>query len=263
MNKQCIVIFPTYTSLKSYECSVLENAIHMTDGYKKVFIAPQSFQFDATYSELLQSLEVVRFGDSFFKGIDGYNRLMLSESFYEKFSDYEYMLIHQLDAYIFKAELAYWCSLGYDYIGAPWYKANRIKADIDRSWKIKNIPFIYSSQKREARRAWLLIDEVGNGGFSLRKIETFKTVLAKVAPNVISKYLENSSHVYNEDVFWAIEASKYKCNYKKPKFEEALRFSIEMDPSACFELLGKELPFGCHAFNRFGTDFWRQFIPFL
>lgn len=263
MNKQCVVIFPTYTSLKSYESGALENAIRMTDGFKKVFIAPQSFQFDSTYSDELQSIEVVRFADYFFEGIEGYNSLMLSKEFYDRFSDYEYMLIHQADAYIFKPELVYWCNLGYDYIGAPWYRENKSKSDDMKRWKMKYIPFIYSARKRIEKRYWFMIDEVGNGGFSLRKISTFINVLNNVPEKVLDKYLQIECNTYNEDAFWAMDAPKYVSSYKKPEFKEALRFSIEMGPLACYEILGRELPFGCHAFNKFEPDFWKQFIPFL
>lgn len=188
---------------------------------------------------------------------------MLSKEFYEQFSEYEYMLIHQADAYIFKPELAYWCSLGYDYIGAPWYRENKLKSDNMKRWKMKYIPFIYSASKRIHKRYWLMIDEVGNGGFSLRKISTFIDVLNNVPQKKLDQYLRIESNTYNEDAFWSMDASKYVPSYKKPRFEEALRFSIEMAPSECYEILGRKLPFGCHAFNKFEPDFWKQFIPFL
>lgn len=52
----------------------------------------------------------------------GYNRLMLSEDLYSAFSNYEYILICQSDAYIFRDELKEWCEAGYDYVGAPWLR---------------------------------------------------------------------------------------------------------------------------------------------
>jgi hypothetical protein len=67
---------------------------------------------------------------------------MCSIGFYEVFRQYEYMLIYQLDCWVFRDELEMWCDKGYDYIGAPFF----VKWFVDRG--------IY----------------VGNGGFSLRKI---------------------------------------------------------------------------------------------
>ena len=72
---------------------------------------------------------VVELEGSNFGSIERYNRMMLKPSFYEKFSDYEYILIHHLDAYIFGGDLESWCDAGYDYIGAPWRKPS-----IGRFW---------------------------------------------------------------------------------------------------------------------------------
>jgi hypothetical protein len=46
----------------------------------------------------------------------------LSEEFYQAFTDFEFMLIYQLDAFVFRDELADWCRSGYEYIGAPWLR---------------------------------------------------------------------------------------------------------------------------------------------
>jgi hypothetical protein len=39
---------------------------------------------------------------------------MKSKQFYERFVAYDYMLIYQLDAYVFKDELDDWSAKGYD-----------------------------------------------------------------------------------------------------------------------------------------------------
>lgn len=44
---------------------------------------------------------------------------MLSAEFYDRFAAYEYVLIYQLDAFVFADRLAEFCQMGYDYIGAP------------------------------------------------------------------------------------------------------------------------------------------------
>jgi hypothetical protein len=44
---------------------------------------------------------------------------MLSIDFYKRFRDYKFILIYQLDAYVFRDELEYWCEQDYDFIGAP------------------------------------------------------------------------------------------------------------------------------------------------
>lgn len=65
------------------------------------------------------------FNEQYFDSRKSYNELMLSVDFYRSFREYQYMLIYQLDAFVFEDQLEYWCNKGYDYIGAPWIKANK------------------------------------------------------------------------------------------------------------------------------------------
>lgn len=46
--------------------------------------------------------------------------MMMSEAFYQLFSDCEYILICHTDAWIFRDDLSAWCQKGYDLIAAPW-----------------------------------------------------------------------------------------------------------------------------------------------
>ena len=73
---------------------------------------------------------------------------MLSSEFYRRFSKFEYILIYQLDAFVFKDQLNYWCKKGYDYIGAPWFEGFHLT------------------------KTGVNIIGVGNGGFSLRRVKT-------------------------------------------------------------------------------------------
>jgi hypothetical protein len=65
-------------------------------------------------------LSIESFPDENFRDISCYNRMLLNDEFYARFAEYEYALIHQLDAFVFSDRLLEWCKLGYDYIGAPW-----------------------------------------------------------------------------------------------------------------------------------------------
>ena len=105
---------------------------------------------------------------------------------------------------------------------------------------------------------------VGNGGLSLRKTQTFLDVLEKYGREV-GNYLQkcqknfegNISEAYNEDVFWGIYSPKLYSSFKIPKFKTALKFAFEIDPQLCYMLNDNKLPFGCHAWDKHGTDFWR------
>jgi hypothetical protein len=49
-----------------------------------------------------------------------YSQLLMSKEFYELFIEYDYIIIYQLDCFVFKDSLENWLYTGFDYIGAPW-----------------------------------------------------------------------------------------------------------------------------------------------
>ena len=199
------------------------------------------------------------FDASFFASIAGYNLLMLDKSFYKRFSCYQYLLIYQLDAWVFRDELDEWCRKGYDYIGAPWIEKDN--------------------------NGVLTMAGVGNGGFSLRRINHFIEVLSYKGPvrpanqlklepsikNNIYKFFyslgyQNTISYYkkdptlNEDIFLSIFLSNTKLHAIIPKEETASRFAFEKHPSFLYSTT-KQLPFGCHAWQKYEYEtFWKKYI---
>lgn len=198
---------------------------------------------------LLAGLQDVRFPAHHFTGITAYSALMLSQDFYRPFRDFRYMLIHQLDVFVFRDELLDWCARGYDYIGAPW---------LDETWP--NEPDIRQGLPfwtRSRLFRWLppLDHRVGNGGFSLRKVDTMHRALG---------WLRRTRRAWggrNEDGFWSIALPEcWWPWYRVPPVSEALAFAFETTPSLCYERNGRRLPFGCHAWERFEPEFWHPHL---
>lgn len=170
------------------------------------------------------------------------------------------MLIYQLDAYIFKDELDYWCNKSYDYIGAPWFENYSFHEKGFNLWK------------------------VGNGGFSLRKISWFIKVLSWKLPvkkirfrqllsgrifnfilyalgrnNTMGYYIKNCS--ISEDAFFTISLMNSWIKPYLPELGEAIQFSFEKSPKYLMNLNNNRLPMGCHAFNKYEYDtFWIKYI---
>lgn len=258
----CVVI-PVYKStLTDYERISLTQCTRILGHYPLFVAAPMGLDV----SELVQefpALQVKRFGPAFFADVQAYNRLMLSETFYRAFAGFEYLLIHQLDAFVFTDDLADWCRRGYDYVGAPWLR------DID--FRSKTDELVFNAKKQAA--IWLDLkkpdgitpreiigqNSVGNGGLSLRRIPAFLTVLTSgVANQKLATYTKNQTHQYNEDVFWGIEVNRYWPRLRVPDFRIALHFAVEFYPERAIKTYNQgQLPFGCHAWDIHETDFWR------
>ena len=197
---------------------------HHLFAYDSILIAPATLDVDAL------GLPVRRFPDSCFTSVGSYNRLLLTPTFYDAFSDYEYILTYQLDCLVFSGDLDRWCDRGWDYVGAPWFP-NFTAGPEGGLWR------------------------VGNGGFSLRRVDAFRRLLQR---SDVTGFLEG--YHGQEDVFWSFEAQQFDPGFRIPEPAEAVAFSIESNPRHCFELNGNALPFGCHYWNRIDRPFWEHFL---
>ena len=226
--KKVAVVIPTYkTSLSVTEYISLQQA-HKILGKHDIYLAmPEGLDFCGVYEKNNFFPRKVFFSKEYFEDISGYNRLMLDRNFYAAFAEYEYILIYQLDAFVFRDELLDFCNLEYDYIGAPWLSGRY--HFIDRKHCI-----------------W----RVGNGGLSLRKVSAFRAVLEK-------KEREVKQYTKNEDLFFSMIIDS---DFHVAPVETALRFAFEREVKECFEKNGYTLPFGCHAWERYDLDFWRPYI---
>ncbi|MDL2266067.1 hypothetical protein LJC57_09590 [Parabacteroides sp. OttesenSCG-928-G07] len=250
------VVIPIYKKeLCELELRSLKQAYAVLNAHLLIIVKPESLDLSEINSQF-PLLTIISFDDYFFSGIKGYNQLMLSSLFYERFLQYQYILIYQLDAYVFRDELVEWCLKGYDYIGAPWLKK-----------KIYEYPLIstitkYLHQKKQKRgeiSKYDLYNKIGNGGFSLRKVESHFQATKRYKEK-IDKYISHKqNHLYNEDVFFATEVSEFL--YPNPL--EALSFSFDKYPFFSYRLTNSQLPFGCHGwYKRKMKKFWKPIIGF-
>ena len=115
------IVVPIYKpTLSEYEEISFKQLFKVLGNHRIVIFKPISLDLSNLLSNY-PPCETESFSDHYFKGIAGYNRLMMAEEFYSRFNDSEYILIYQLDAYAFKDELIDWCMKGYDYMEHPGY----------------------------------------------------------------------------------------------------------------------------------------------
>ena len=135
---------------------------HEYEDYSPVYLVCPKGLDTSKYEEIYNvgdkkiDLKKVEFDPEYFKSTASYSQLCINYDFYKTFDKYEYMLIYQLDCYLFKDEILQWCRKGYDYIGGPILST-------DCGW----------DTVKESKKGKQWTPYVGNGGFSLRKISTF------------------------------------------------------------------------------------------
>lgn len=259
-NKQVVIVIPVYQQeLNCFEQESLKKCLSTLGNHPICVITPESMSSDFL-RERYGIKRVERFNDLYFNGIEGYNQLMLSPEFYQCFLNYTYILIYQLDAYVFEDRLSEWCDKGYDYIGAPWIpseKYNKIyhKMELKASQYISRLLSSYGSRSNYFH--------TGNGGFSLRKTQTFHQITQSDQKH-INDFLHKSSYHYAEDIYWGVRANHLKRRLHIPHYTEALSFAFENRPKMLYKYNNQRLPFGAHAWHKGDrAHFWEQFIPVL
>ena len=168
-----------------------------------------------------------------------YNRMMQSIRFYKMFLKYEYMLLCQPDALILqgKKELKEFIKMGYDYIGGRFHKDNLIIA-APKIWGYKYYP---SLRKKKFI--------CGNGGLSLRKIES--------AIKLIRKYRLFTAG--EEDIFFSYFPGK---KYKVAPLNIAEIFALS-DDSIDYFIERSILPFGLHKWEEKYGELRQEFEKYL
>ena len=231
------VVVPVYKPhISACEKVAYERCLSVLGEHDIVLVAPEGLGLDA-YSPYGK---VRRFDASFFEDVGNYNRLMLSKEFYRSFLDYRYILMYQLDAFVFSDELLRWCAQGYDYIGAPWPDGVNLRPFPFRGARVLHSVFPFWNKE--------ITYFVGNGGFSLRNVRSCIRLLDRLP--LIAKLWNR-----NEDFFFAIHGLRQSW-FRIPDWDVAQQFSVEKNPRGCYRNQ-QRLPFGCHGWRKWDIEFWR------
>ncbi len=237
---------------------------HYLNDYDKFILIPDELNF------ALDGFTSTRFDKKYFGSAEAHKGLLFSKEYYQRFTDYQYILSYHFDALVFSDQLKNWCAKDYDFIGPPW---------------IKHQDAPYHGTRFEGK--------VGNGGFSLKKVSSFLKILnskayATTANEYWSRYHSHKSIAHrilnwpkkalmstrhfnnvrwelnhwkwNDDLFFAERASHYYPDFKLAPLDEALKFGFEAVPKYCYEINGNKLPFGCHAWERYDRQFWEPYL---
>ena len=256
--EQLAIVVPVYRAvLDPHEEISLQSIFQVLGAHHLVMVKPAGLDTAAIEARFpFRAVEC--FEPDYFRSIQGYNRLLLSAGFYERFLGSAFMLVCQLDVFVFRDDLDRWVAAGYDYVGAPWVASGRASMLLHRlamalgKLRASDAGKIYPYELR---------NRVGNGGFSLRKVETHHRLCHELEP-VIDHYLANAgSHHFHEDVFWSVEPGRRGHPHRTPGVEEALTFSWDINPDRLFRLAGGRLPMAAHGWYKGShLKFWAPWV---
>lgn len=228
------MVIPVYKTPDEQEIVSILQTLNLLKTWDIKLIGPESLDYNDYQMIGFKDHQIIKMDDSNFNSIASYNQLLCSKKFYQPFIEYEFLLIVQTDAWILRDELQIWCVKAFDYIGAPWiFRPEQTKKKV--------LVDLYPLMK----------NQVGNGGVSLRKIQTHikYSWLAKCIYAIIRK---------NEDFVWLLVSKIPFVQFRKPKWKEALEFCVEMNPKESMKILNDNLPFSLHAWKRYGAEYWKN-----
>jgi len=279
-NPRPVVVIPLYKAdLNPYEWISLRRALSILGAHSISLLVPNSKAHEinlalaaALPTELQNRFVFHLVADSCLASVCAYNHLLLQSWFYEHYRYFTNLLIVQLDAYVFRDELIRWCREPWAYIGAPIYHVGKP----------------YGEEHCHC---------IGAGGFSLRRLDSFRAAFAANPVVFYPEYLKERLSQFN----WRgkiIVLLRYLCFLMKrdarlqqngnqlmrliginedevfgkflpavcswfqvPPYATARSFAIDRHVAAELTALGY-LPFACHAWwtSRENLTAWRPHI---
>ena len=144
MARAAVLIIAHKDRPSATELNSLKQCYKVLNRYPVIVICPSNLD-TSVYKKHVPNLLVDYIHPKWQQSYAMFNRLKIDPFLYKRYSQYEFIMFYELDAWVFKDELEYWCNRDFDFIGAPWFEA-------------------YDAAEENAKFLG-----VGNGGFSLRK----------------------------------------------------------------------------------------------
>lgn len=190
----CIIIIPLYKDyLWEYEEISLKQCINiLSKNHDILFIHPVSldiFNLFNTYnidiSGIKNNINCIDYiyDDMWFASIDNFNSLLCSDFLYYVLKDnnYVYMLLYELDGFVFYDNLQYWIDKDYDYIGSFAFDAFHYNSETDKDKLLNDL-----NLRKENNLPYSTDKYLMNGGVSLFKIQYYIDIFNNIHPSHIN-----------------------------------------------------------------------------
>jgi len=254
-----IPIYKEFDNLSKTERKLLSKIKNVFVNRKIFIVLPKSLNKSFQSYEQFQAIS---FDDYFFENKFSYSKLLCRKEFYQAFNNFDYVQLIQPDCWVFEDKINHFANLGLDYIGAPWMEGGFDGFPQKKLWK------------------------VGNGGFSLRRVKTFLSILDEIENSPKGRMRVFNSHkkgmvgiiknfgirnnlkhyikeAPGEDIFWThyIPQVFSEKDFKIADPITGARYSFEVHPRFLFEkVTNGKLPMGCHNWRNNEPDFWSSYI---
>lgn len=247
----CAVLIPVYRETPdAMERALLSHCLQVFSRRPCLIVHPQGMHL-ARYEELTRgtACRYVALPSSHFTSPITYNEMLLEPSFYRTFMGYEYILMHQLDSWVFADRLDEFLSLNVDYIGcAP----PREQAKQDGGLSLRRTVACMEACKRAHT-----LDGIS---LLLRKRYMGLGDLWAIIRRHLALPIDKRRPYRSEDSFFTFAAAICVDGFRVATTEQAMRFGFCENPAWLYRQTGA-LPMGCHApYGNGHADFWHLHI---
>lgn len=244
--------------------------MHYLGGYDKYLLAPPSSPIS------VEGFGIKRFPSKFFGTLAAINHLWFSPLLFEAFSDYKFIFYYHLDSLVLSDQLKEWCAADLDYIGppwinctdSPWVKRPRVGNGGFALVKVESaLKVLYNRYSLEPSTYWT--DMLARNSRHFAPVAAVLKRMRHTVPRsrTLNRLLrawdgleDPGRYGRNSDLFWSDRAVRYLPEFRVASLEQGLRFGFEVSPRTCFEMNGRRMPFGCHAWPRYDRRFWEPFL---
>ncbi|HEV7347253.1 DUF5672 family protein [Telluribacter sp.] len=232
MKELVTVVVPVCNKkLSPFEEKLLARCADILGDFPLLFISGESTHITDLQISYPKSTHYT-FKDAYFQDRTSFSKLLLTGGFYERFDWSDFILVVELNSYILRNELRYWCKQGYDFIQAP----PTVLSKNPSIFKALTGPFENFEPTSQAG------EELASSGLSLRKVEKVRKALVKYKREVHS--LKNSPGLTNFDsLFWERQGGKFWPYLQIPTTIVRERFALYANHYFS-ETIAHQKPFG-------------------
>lgn len=263
----CVVI-PVHKAVPAAdEVTSLQACAQRLKAYDRFLVFPVGIDVRA-YIAIDPELKLKPVDPQWLASIEQYNKMKVSEAFYQLFSSYQFMMTYEPDAYIFTDKLEVNNAFAFDYIGAPFFEGYwaakpgaRFIEGCNSGFSVRNIQSCLKALRsmRKYRMHWLLYKAFLSPVRAV-KIKVNEWTKGKYEVFVTGRFAFYFEDFHlNEDVIWGDVIPKLFPWFRVADPMSALKFSFEYNLDESLRLNGGKLPLGCHAWAKH-PEFWNQYI---
>lgn len=260
-----VLVFAHQPALAWHEAISFAQCVRVLGAHPLRLVCPAGLDVSA-YRAIAPDIVVDFIPPRWLASYRAYNRLKILPGLYRRYSAYEYILTCELDAFVFRDDLAAWCAEGWDFVGAPTF-AGYLDARPDNA----PMPLLNSGFSLRRTRSMLRVSRTLR--YIERPADVFAAWRAAGRPSLGSLLLALSQLAFhnnffapfndfggNEDDFWCLRAARRFPWFRLAPYEVARRFAFEMNAPRLLAENSGCLPFGCHKWATLTPDFWRPFV---